>query len=116
MSLLLMSLNRRQRKDESNQPNPPLQKYEMEVHNTVMDCAIQSIANRFEIHKHLYTDLQYFEPDEFSRIYNTGLSDHSLEIVWKLIRKVEPGISVSDLQTELMDFAWKMAIPVEFTL
>ena len=48
-----------------------LKKFEVDVHNRIMDLMIQSLERRFASHMKLYVDLSYFDPKHFSETLKT---------------------------------------------
>ena len=43
-----------------------MKKFEVDVHNRILDQVVQSLQRRFAMHKKLYADLSYFDPKRFS--------------------------------------------------
>ena len=42
-----------------------MKKFEVDVHNRILDQVVQSLHRRFATHKKLYADLSYFNPKRF---------------------------------------------------
>ena len=43
-----------------------MKKFEVDVHNRIVDQVVQSLHRRFATHKKLYADLSQFDPKRFS--------------------------------------------------
>ena len=49
-----------------------MKKFEVDVHNRILDQVVQSLHRRFATHKKLYADLSYFDPKRFSETVFIG--------------------------------------------
>ena len=50
-----------------------MKKFEVDVHNIILDQVVQSLYRRFSTHKKLYADLSYFDPKRFSETVLHGI-------------------------------------------
>ena len=50
-----------------------MKKFEVDVHNRILDHVVQSLHSGFATHKKLYADLSYFDPKRFSQTVLDGI-------------------------------------------
>ena len=49
-----------------------MKKFEVDVHNRILDQVVQNLHRRFATHKKLYADLSYFDPNAFLKQFFMG--------------------------------------------
>jgi hypothetical protein len=80
----------------------PLRRFEVEVHNRVLDAIIQNFSNRFDNgHGELYRSFEIFDPRNFSKLTVSTLANESFDGVQKLI----PSVDIQQVRAELIHFA-----------
>ena len=85
-----------------------IKKFEVDVHNRILDQVVQSLDRRFATHKKLYADLNYFDPKRFSETFLHGISISAVNMICNLLPNKSSDSSVQqDLRQELLDFASK---------
>ena len=85
-----------------------MKKFEVDVHNRILDQMVQSLRRRFATHKKLYADLSYFDPKRFSETVLYGISISAVNMICNLLPNKSSYFTVQrDLRQELLDFASK---------
>ena len=85
-----------------------MKKFEVDVHNRILDQMVQSLHRRFATHKKLYADLSYFDPKRFSKAAIDGIPISAVNIICNLLpNKSSDSPIQQDLRQELLDFASK---------
>ena len=85
-----------------------MKKFEVDVHNRILDQVVQSLHRRFSTHKKLYADLSYFDPKRFSETVFHGIPISVANMIRNLLPNKSSDSSVQqDLRQELLDFASK---------
>ena len=83
-------------------------KFEVDVHNRILNQVVQSLHRRFATHKKLYADLSYFDPKRFSETVLQGIPISAVNIICNLLPiKSSDSPVQQDLWQELLDFASK---------
>lgn len=75
--------------------------YEVNVHNIILDTAIEAIHRRFMTHGTLFADLAWLDPRNFHRIRDTSLPSNALQDLSKCLIKFDSRATVENLQLEL---------------
>lgn len=88
--------------------NDPLHSFTVNVHNVIFDSVIQSIAIHFEKHKHLYSDFNCLDPNNFC--INESLPKDALKSIHLKILPFIPDLSHEELCHEYNDFVSKWSI------
>ena len=86
-----------------------MKKFEVDVHNRILDQVVQSLHRRFATQKKLYADLSYFEPKRFSETILHGIPILAVNMICNLLpnkNSDSPPVQ-QDLRQELLDFASK---------
>ncbi|CAI6362566.1 unnamed protein product [Macrosiphum euphorbiae] len=83
----------------------PLKKFEIEVHNRILDIVVESINKRFIKHRKLYNDLSCLSPSYFSYIIQNGLPDQALTTLCDKLKSLNSNITYNGLKDELIHFA-----------
>ena len=85
-----------------------MKKFEVDVHNRILDQVVQSLHRRFATHKKLYADLSYCNPKRFSEAVLHGISISAVNMTCNLLPNKSSDSPVQqDLRQELLDFASK---------
>ena len=85
-----------------------MKKFEIDVHNRILDEVVQSLHRRFASHKKLYADLSYFDPNRFSETVLHGIPISAVNMICNLLpNKSLDSPFQQDLRQELLDFASK---------
>ena len=85
-----------------------MKKFEVDVHNRILDQVVQSLHRRFASHKKLYADLSYFDLKRFSETVLHGILISAVNMICSLLPNKSSDFSVQqDLRQELLDFASK---------
>jgi hypothetical protein len=79
-------------------------RFEVEVHNAVMDSILQEFDNRFSKHEMLYNSLELLDPRNFEMIATADLS-HLKSDQLNGIAQLIPQIDISKFCSELTQFA-----------
>ena len=58
-----------------------MKKFEVDVHNRILDQVVQSLHRRLVTHKKLYADLSYFNPQRFSETVLHGIPISSVNMI-----------------------------------
>ena len=58
-----------------------MKKFEVDVHNRILDQVVQSLHRRFATHKKLYADLSYFDLKRFSERVLHGILISAVNII-----------------------------------
>ncbi|XP_025207424.1 uncharacterized protein LOC112603181 [Melanaphis sacchari] len=83
----------------------PITKFEIEVHNRILDIVVESINKRFIKHRKLYNDLSCLSPSYFSYIIQNGLPDQALTTLCDKLKSLNSNITYNGLKDELIHFA-----------
>ena len=83
--------------------NSPIKRFEVQVHNVILDSIISSIKRRFASHSDLYQALEIFDPRNFNTL--ASLSSDNIALQLKGIQQVIPNIDILQLQSEIIHFA-----------
>ena len=62
-----------------------MKKFEVDIHNRILDQVVQSLHRRFATHKKLYADLSYFDPKRFSEIVLHGIPISAVNMMCNLL-------------------------------
>ena len=85
-----------------------MKKFEVDVHNRILDQVVQSLHGRFSTHKKLYADLSYFDPKRFSETVLHGIPISAVNMICNLLPNKSSDSPVQqDLWQEVLDFASK---------
>ena len=85
-----------------------MKKFEVDVHNRILDQVVQSLQRRFSTHKKLYADLSYFDSKRFSKTVFHGIPISPVNTTCNLLPNKSLDSSVQqDLRQELLNFASK---------
>ena len=85
-----------------------MKKFEIDVHNRILDQVVQSLHKRFAMHKKLYADLSYFDPKRFPETVLHGILISAVNMICNLLpKKISDSPAHQDLRQELLDFASK---------
>ena len=85
-----------------------IKKFEVDVHNRILDQVVQRLHRRFATHKKLYADLSYFNPKRFSETVLHGIPISAVNMICNLLPNKSSDSPVQqDLRQELLDFASK---------
>ena len=79
--------------------------YEKNVHNKVMNTAVETMERRFQAHGTLFADLSILDPRHFSAINKSGLPPSALQELSKCLVKLDDRATVENLQSELKSLA-----------
>ena len=96
--------------DECNDKRPPhaLKRFEVEVHNTILDQVLQSLESRFKAHKVLYAAFACFDPRGFHCLAESSIPSSALKTICSFIpSENQSETSEVRLKHELLDFAKK---------
>ena len=63
-----------------------MKKFEVDVHNRILDQVVQSLHRRFATHKKLSADLSYFDPKRFSETVLHGILISAVKMNCNLLR------------------------------
>ena len=61
-----------------------MKKFEVDVHNRILDQVVQSLYRRFATQKKLYADLSYFDPKRFSETILHGIPILAVNMICNL--------------------------------
>ena len=85
-----------------------MKKFEVDVHDRILDQVVQSLHRRFAPHKKLYADLSCFNPKLFSETVLYGISISAVNMICNLLpNKSSDFPAQQNLRQELFDFATK---------
>ena len=85
-----------------------MKKFEVDVHNRILDQVVQSLHRRFATHKKLYADLSYFDPKRFFETVIHGIPISAVNIICNLLLNKSSDSPVQQgLRHKLLDFASK---------
>ena len=85
-----------------------MKKFEVDVHNRILDQVVQSLHRRFATHKKLYANLSYFDPKRFSETVLHGIPISAVKMIRNLLPNKSSDSPVQqDLRQDLLDFASK---------
>ena len=85
-----------------------MKKFEVDVHNRILDQVVQSLHRKFATHKKLYADLSYFDPKRFSETILQRISISAVNMICNLLPNKSSNSPVQqDLRQELLNFASK---------
>ena len=79
--------------------------YEVKVHNTILDTAIEAIHRRFATHGTLLADLAWLDPKKFDQVRTITLPSNALQNLSTCLLKFDSRATVNNLQSELKSFA-----------
>ncbi|XP_047123224.1 uncharacterized protein LOC105847912 [Hydra vulgaris] len=85
----------------------PLKKFEVEVHNGILDTVLRSLSTRFASHGELYSDMSCFEPNGFSELMERNIPKRALQ---KICCHISATGEEAQLLLELLDFAKKWPV------
>lgn len=106
---------------EDNIINDQLQKFTVNVHNTILDTIVESMRRRFLKHRDLYTDLSCLSPTNFKEITEQGLSSIALTTLSNKLIQFNKNATNENIKNELISFAenWnklKKSIPETYAI
>ena len=85
-----------------------MKKFVVNKHNRILDEVVQSLHRRFALHRTLYADLSYFDPNRFSKTVLHGIPISAVNMICNLLPNKSSDSPVhQDLRQELLDFASK---------
>ena len=85
-----------------------MKKFEVDIHNRILDQVVQSLRRRFATHKKLYAELSYFDPKRFSETLLHGIPISVVNMICNLLpNKSSDSLVQKDLWQELLNFASK---------
>ena len=92
-----------------------LKKFEVDVHNRIMNLVIQSLERRLASHRNLYVDLSYFDPKRFSKTLQNEISISAVNIICSLLpNKGKDSLAVQQgLMERAFGFRIEMAVIAE---
>lgn len=99
---------RKSRAGEMAQDEVPInaeKAYEVKVHNTILDTAIEAIHRRFVTHGTLLADLAWLDPRKFDQVRTITLPSNALQNLSTCLLKFDSRATVNNLQSELKSFA-----------
>ena len=79
--------------------------YEVNVHNRIMDTAIEAIHRRFLTHGNLYADLACLDPRNFPQLCTSALPQSALQDLSKCLQGFDSRATKENMQAELKSFA-----------
>ena len=79
-----------------------VKKYEIDVHNTIMDQVVSSMNRRFLKHGNLYKDFACLDPRRFGEFKKTGILD---EVLLKLCKVSELAADRGVIKEQLCNFS-----------
>ncbi|KAJ4928749.1 hypothetical protein JOQ06_004375 [Pogonophryne albipinna] len=79
--------------------------YEVNVHNRIMDTAIEAIHRRFLTHDNLYADLACLDPRNFPQLCTSALPQSALQDLSKCLQGFDSRATKENMQAELKSFA-----------
>jgi len=79
--------------------------YEVNVHNAILDTAIETIHRRFMTHGTLFADLAWLDTRNFSQIRTTPLPNTALKDLSNCLIRFDSRATVENLQSELIGLA-----------
>ncbi|KAF7652495.1 hypothetical protein LDENG_00096040 [Lucifuga dentata] len=79
--------------------------YEVNVHNQILDTAIETIHRRFLTHGSLCADLALLDPRNFPHIMTSTLPQSALQDLSKSLVRFDSRATVENLQSELKSLA-----------
>lgn len=79
--------------------------YEVNVHHSILDTAVEAIHRRFMTHGTLFADLAWLDPRNFQQIRATSLPSQALQDLSKCLIKFNSTATVDNLQSELKSLA-----------
>ena len=82
----------------------PLTKFEVQVHNTILDTVVGSLSTRFSAHGELYADMSCFDPNGFPELLERNVPEKALQ---KICYHISATGEEAQLMLELLDFAKK---------
>lgn len=84
-------------------------RFEVQVHNVILDTIISSMEKKFYCNKKLFTDLSCLSPNNFEDIINKKLPSNALNVLFKALKYFDGSITIERLKNELISFAenWK---------
>ncbi|XP_065672044.1 uncharacterized protein LOC136089879 [Hydra vulgaris] len=85
----------------------PLKKFEVEVHNGILDTVLRSLSTRFASHGELYSDMSCFDPNGFSELLECNIPKKALQ---KISCHISATGEEAQLLLELLDFAKKWPV------
>ncbi|XP_041923480.1 uncharacterized protein LOC121688149 [Alosa sapidissima] len=74
--------------------------FEVNVHNRILDTALEAIHRRFLTHGTLFADLAWLDPRSFEQIRTTTLPNNAL-VLSRCLVKFDSSATVDNLQSEL---------------
>jgi len=84
--------------------NDQLQKFTVDVHNTILDTIVESMRRRFLKHRDLYT-LSCLSPTNFKEITEQGLFNIALTTLSNKLQQFNKNASNENIKNELISFA-----------
>ena len=88
-----------------------MKKFEVNVHNRILDQVVQSLHRRFPTHKKLHAGLSYFNPKRFSETVLHGIPISAVNMICNLLPNKSSNSPVQqDLRQELLNFASKWPV------
>uniref|UniRef100_A0A8C6KUE3 DUF4371 domain-containing protein n=1 Tax=Nothobranchius furzeri TaxID=105023 RepID=A0A8C6KUE3_NOTFU len=79
--------------------------YQVNVHNQIMDTAIEAIHRRFLMHGNLYADLACLDPRHFPQLCTNALPQSALQDLSKCLQGFDSRATKENIQAELKSFA-----------
>lgn len=86
-----------------------LYKFEIEVHNRIMDIILKSMNDRFTKNIEVYRQFSCFDPRNFNDLLQNGVSDKMFTFISKKILSFNKDASPDNIKNQLLSFAsnWK---------
>ena len=85
-----------------------MKKFEVDVHNRILDQVVQSLHRRFATYEKLYADLSYFDSKRFSETVLHGILISAANMICHLLPNKSSDSPVQqDFRQELLDFTSK---------
>lgn len=72
--------------------------YEVKVHNTILDTAIEAVHRRFVTHGTLLVDLAWLDPRKFDKVRTVSLPCNALENLSTCLLKFDSRATINNLQ------------------
>lgn len=83
----------------------PEKRFEISVHNPIMDTAIETMHRRFLSHSTLYADLGLLDPRSFTQVKSSPLPQSAFQQLSKCLLKFNANATVDNLKCEFSSFA-----------
>lgn len=80
-------------------------KYEVQVHNVILDSIIESISRRFAKNRELYTDFALLDPQNFNGLKCNGVPAGAVSALSAKLIRLDSRATPEALQAELLSLA-----------